>query len=483
MKHCARKKALHRKPVKRTAKHRQPHPAYMILFILTAVFYFGMAIYFSFHLLPGTTINNIPFSNNTCENVTKYFRNQIRDYQLTLQLADGSTTVIDSASISLTYDGNKAIQTIFDEQPVFAWPAYLWRTQHLTVPLNVTYNIEAMDSVLLSFVPPSPEALIPSASAEPEFNGDTFVIKPEVYGNEINPEQLRKTIDHAVTTLTPTVNLLEQHCYQKPKYTSNSKAVQEACRILNQYCSTSITYQIGNQTEVIDKSVISSWLTWDENMNVSVNRDAVTAFYRDFGTRYDTLRSERTFTTPTGKNAVVSGGTYGWSVDEAAEIEYILSILESGQSVTKEPAYVQTAAAHANPDWGNTYIEVDLTEQHMWYLQNNTVVFECDVVTGEPIPEKETPTGVFFIMEKLRNKTLIGAPDPITNEPSYRQPVKYWARVTGTGIGFHDADWQTAFGGSRYLYYGSHGCINMRPSDAAAFYDMISVGDPVIIHN
>ncbi|MBS5129001.1 MAG: L,D-transpeptidase family protein [Lachnospiraceae bacterium] len=50
-------------------------------------------------------------------------------------------------------------------------------------------------------------------------------------------------------------------------------------------------------------------------------------------------------------------------------------------------------------------------------------------------------------------------------------------------MGFHDADWQTAFGGSRYLYYDPHGCINMRPFDAAAFYDMISVGDPVIIHN
>lgn len=483
MKHTAKTHTPHRKASRKTSRKNPFRPMYILFFLLTALFYFGMAIYFSSHLLPGTTINGLPFSNKTFDSVTKYFRDQIRDYQLTLQMADGTTAIIDSASIALTYNGDEAIQTVFDHQPVFAWPTYLWRTQHLTVPLDITYNIEAMNSALLSLAPQTAEAVVSSVSAQPEFNGDSFIIKPEVYGNEMNQEQLHKTVDSAIVTLSPTVDLLKQHCYLEPKYTTASEAVQNACQILNQYCSTSITYQIGSQTEVIDKSTIASWLIWDEDMNVSVNRDAVTSFYREFGTRYDTLRSQRTFTTPTGKSAVVSGGTYGWSVDEAAEIEYILSILESGQAITKEPAYVQRAASRDGLDWGSTYIEVDLAKQHMWYLQNNTVVFECDVVTGAPVPEKATPTGVFFIMEKLRNKTLIGTPDPITQEPSYRQPVEYWARVTGTGIGFHDADWQTAFGGSRYLSYGSHGCINMKPSDASVFYDMISVGDPVIIHD
>ena len=33
-------------------------------------------------------------------------------------------------------------------------------------------------------------------------------------------------------------------------------------------------------------------------------------------------------------------------------------------------------------DLGNTYIEVDLTEQYMWYYQDGNVIFESDIVSG-----------------------------------------------------------------------------------------------------
>ena len=56
-------------------------------------------------------------------------------------------------------------------------------------------------------------------------------------------------------------------------------------------------------------------------------------------------------------------------------------------------------------------------------------------------------------------------------------------RVTWTGIGFHDAKWQTAFGGELYkTRKGSHGCINMPPALAGQLYDMLQVGCPVVIH-
>ena len=76
----------------------------------------------------------------------------------------------------------------------------------------------------------------------------------------------------------------------------------------------------------------------------------------------------------------------------------------------------------------------------------------------------------------------MGETDPATGQPIYETPVAYWMRVTWTGIGFHDATWQSAFGGSRYQTNGSHGCINMPYDQAAALYDMLSVGTPVVMH-
>lgn len=116
----------------------------------------------------------------------------------------------------------------------------------------------------------------------------------------------------------------------------------------------------------------------------------------------------------------------------------------------------------------------------MWYLQNGAVVFESDVVTGKN--STITPPGVYTILEKLSPTVLVGNIDPVTKEPEYRTPVTFWMRVTWSGIGFHDATWQPAFGGDVYLWNGSHGCINMPYYSAQELYSLIQIGVPVVIH-
>ena len=115
----------------------------------------------------------------------------------------------------------------------------------------------------------------------------------------------------------------------------------------------------------------------------------------------------------------------------------------------------------------------------MYYIQNGEVVFEADVVTG--LPGRDTPQGVWYILEKQQDKVLTGEMTA-AGVPEYQTPVSYWLRVTWSGVGFHDATWQSSFGGSRYTYAGSHGCINMSYSDAAELYDLVETGCPVIIH-
>ena len=111
-------------------------------------------------------------------------------------------------------------------------------------------------------------------------------------------------------------------------------------------------------------------------------------------------------------------------------------------------------------------------------------MLETDVVTGEPIPEKETPTGVYALKETTMHEVLVGEIVPETGEPEYRTPVDYWMRITWSGVGFHDATWQSTFGGTlnQIPGVGSHGCINMPYDQAAALYNLISTGTPVIIH-
>lgn len=154
--------------------------------------------------------------------------------------------------------------------------------------------------------------------------------------------------------------------------------------------------------------------------------------------------------------------------------------------IIRDPIYCEggTAVSHSDSDWGTTYIEVDMTEQHMWLVKDGQVVLETDVVTGEPIPRKITPEGVYDILDKKLGAVLTGEIDPSTGQPEYRTRVDYWMRVTWTGIGFHDAIWQSSFGGERFKIpgIGSHGCINMPLDKAKALYEQIEIGYPVIIH-
>ena len=325
----------------------------------------------------------------------------------------------------------------------------------------------------------------PAENAKPEFDGNQYVIKPEVYGNAVDKERLTEQVKVHITEFQPQLDMVETKCYAKPKYVEDSQEVQEACDAMNKYVNASITYPM-NEPVVVDKALISQWLQVDGEMKVSLNTEAMKQWFTAFGDKYDTQGTTRTFTTPAGKSATVTGGTYGWSIDEDTELVNLQNSILNGEVVTREPAYYAggTAAAHSGQDWGNTYAEVDMSAQHMWYVQNGQVVLETDVVTGEPIPSKITPEGVYSLMWKQPNSVLVGDINPDTGEPAYRTKVKYWMQVTSSGVGFHDATWQTAFGGTLYQIpgTGSHGCINMPLDQAGALFNMIEPGIPVIFH-
>lgn len=153
--------------------------------------------------------------------------------------------------------------------------------------------------------------------------------------------------------------------------------------------------------------------------------------------------------------------------------------IQSGAQTTREPVYSMRANSYGVNDLGNTYIEVDLTEQYMWYYQDGNVIFESDIVSGlASDPERKTPPGIFTLYYKKSPDVLRGT-KKADGTYSYEQPVTYWMPFNG-GIGFHDADWQPYFGGDRYLTGGSHGCINMPPDKAGELYNIIQYNVPIV---
>ena len=125
-------------------------------------------------------------------------------------------------------------------------------------------------------------------------------------------------------------------------------------------------------------------------------------------------------------------------------------------------------------DVGDTYVEIDLSEQHMWYIVDNNIYVSTPVVTGN-YGSMDTPTGVFSVQSMATDVSLVG--------DDYVSFVEYWIAFIGSSYGIHDASWRSEFGGDIYKGDGSHGCVNTPYSAVQKIYRHIDVGTPVIVHD
>ena len=350
----------------------------------------------------------------------------------------------------------------------------------LQIEVGVTYDKKALDEKIASLKSVTNEKPVETASAKPVFDGNQFVIQKEVYGNRVDVESLTKAVEEHLNGFVDTLNMEEEKCYVQPKYFSDSKEVAEARDAMNKYLKANITYDFTPHKEVVDQKVISGWLTVDENMKVTFQKEKVKEYIKSLAKKYDTSGKPRSFVTANGNTVEVRNGVYGWKINQKKEYEKLVANIEAGETVTREPEYSRRAKSHEGNDFGNTYVEIDLTRQHLWFIRDGQKIMESDVVTGNPNKGNATPQGVYTLTYKTKNAVLRGPKQP-DGSYEWESPVDYWMPFNG-GIGMHDAQWQSSFGGSRYQSHGSHGCVNMPLEKAKEIYGYIDAGTPVICH-
>lgn len=442
--------------------------------------YLGLAVYFGSHFYFFTKINGNEFSAKSVEKVEEFMKQQVDGYQLTLQENDGKTESITGKDISLTYRPGKELEKAVKAQNAFLWPRAFFKKDNLKIPVGVEYDKEALNGVISKLGCVTNAEPVESVSAMPVFDGNQFTIQKEVIGNRVDTEAFTKAIEEHLGGFLDTLDMEEKGCYVAPKYFSDSPEVAAAQEKMNKYLAANITYDFTPHTEVVDKTVISQWLTVDENMQAVFQTDKVKEYIQSLADKYDTSGKPRSFVTANGNTVEVKNGVYGWKIDQEEEYNQLVANIEAGDTAKREPAYKRRAQSHEGNDFGNTYAEVDLTSQKMWFIKDGQVVLESPVVTGKPSTGNATPQGTYTVTYTQKGAVLRGKLRP-DGTREYESPVDYWMPFNG-GIGFHDASWQSAFGGSRYLTHGSHGCINMPREKAQQLFGYLKAGTPVICH-
>lgn len=243
----------------------------------------------------------------------------------------------------------------------------------------------------------------------------------------------------------------------------------------------SVTYQLpNNQTEVLDGLTIATWVNGSQGLTVSVDAAKVADYVQGLRNKYDTPAGTQTWQSADGTTKSIKTN-YGWHIDQAKETEALIANIQSLQSVTREPVYASRAVQTEMPQWGKTFVEIDISSQHVYFYQNGNCVWDSKCVTGTATdPDRATPTGVFALKYKQRDRVLRGRINPQTGKPSYESPVAYWMPFNGN-IGLHDANWRSSFGGNIYLKSGSHGCINLPPKNAKTLYELITPGTVIVV--
>lgn len=440
--------------------------------VLLAAAYAGVGYYFHDHFYPGTVINEMNFSLGTADTAEEKIKEDAEDYLLAIHDREDRVTYISGKDIDYHYESDGSIQKVMDKQNSMLWPLYISKDHSHTVNVKLTYDesklvklVEGMDCFKEENIEKPEDAYL-------KYTDNGYEIVPEKKGNQPLEEQIMLDVK-AVIEERQTVLKLNDSDYMQPAVTSEDPKLQEKLQVTEKYKNMSITYEIEGSEQVLDGQTILSWLTINDDLSVTVDPDMAASYAQQLASKYNTYAATRSFVTTNGDTIKIGGGDYGWVIDKKGEAARIIEDIEKGESVTREPEYEQRAFVEGADDIGNTYIEIDYTNQHLWYYKDGSILMDSDLVSGNLNNGNGSPDGVFKIISRQSPATLVG--EDYESDVTYFMPFAY-------NVGLHDASWRSNFGGSIYKNSGSHGCINL-PYDAAdTIYKNVELGTPVVAY-
>ena len=445
--------------------------------------YIAAGVHFSDHFYPSTKFFGIKASGLTVEEVKRQVEKKVEGYQLQIKgrsssgSNSGAGDRITADEVGMKYRDNGMIDRAMRQQYPAVWPATLLKT--ILAPneetLGTEYDSSLADSVIRNLTVFDSSRVIEPRNAELKYTADGAVITKEVMGTRLDYDKTKTAIIHALDDGSTSIDLEKEGLYQNPEVYADDDALNEKANALNLVLGANVTLEMGDQSVQINPEMTAeTFLSLDMDGNYYVDDSKVSSYIVKLADKTDTVGRKRTFHTSLGTTVELEGGDYGWTLDADSTAQELEEALKEKKKGTLEPVYFTTGLCRDKNDIGNTYVEIDLTNQHMWFYKNGSLIVDTPVVTGNPQKNNETPSGgVWSLKGKYRNATLKGE--------GYATPVDYWLPFNG-GVGIHDLQKRYYFGGSVYNGAGSHGCINTPLAAVKLIYNGIEDGTPVVVY-
>ena len=469
------------------SNHKKPVLICGIVVLVLLVVYLAGMLYYNDKFLNGTMVNGSDVGGMTLQKANDQLSKKVNGQSLKLIFNDGQSEVLQSAQLGVSYNKDNSLNQLMKNQNKWAWFIGFFKNEKNTLTDLIQISDENLTNGTASMEHAKEENQIAPTDAYIQYKDGSFSIIEETLGSKFNTEELVKNIKVALSEGKQQLDVTKANGYVKPQVYKDDQDLNNQLKAANEYCLSTITYTTPKGKEIaLDGSTLITWLSKQDDgsytKDESVFKEKLTAFVKELASQYNSIGATRTFTGKDGQSHTVSGGTYGFRVSTDSEVSALLKMINENKSENNRiPEHTGQLPSGENGGLGTTYLEINITKQHLWFVKDGSVVLESDFVSGkESDSTRLTPSGTYYIYNKERNRVLRGTKQP-NGKYEYESPVSYWMPFN-KGIGLHDASWRSTFGGDIYINSGSHGCINLPTGFAGSLYSQIYVNLPVVVY-
>lgn len=469
------------------SNHKKPVLICGIVVLVLLIVYLAGMLYYNDKFLNGTMVNGSDVGGMTLQKANDQLSKKVNGQSLKLIFNDGQNEVLQSAQLGVSYNKDNSLNQLMKNQNKWAWFIGFFKNEKNTLTDLIQISDENLTNGIASMEHAKEENQIAPTDAYIQYKDGSFSIIEETLGSKFNIEELVKNIKVALSEGKQQLDVTKANGYVKPHVYKDDQDLNNQLKAANEYCLSAITYTTPKGKEIaLDGSTLITWLSKQDDgsytKDESVFKEKLTAFVKELASQYNSIGVTRTFTGKDGQSHTVSGGTYGFRVSTDSEVSALLKMINENKSENNRiPEHTGQLPSGENGGLGTTYLEINITKQHLWFVKDGSVVLESDFVSGkESDPTRLTPSGTYYIYNKERNRVLRGTKQP-NGKYEYESPVSYWMPFN-KGIGLHDASWRSTFGRDIYINSGSHGCINLPTGFAGSLYSQIYVNLPVAVY-
>ncbi|MBO4902477.1 MAG: L,D-transpeptidase/peptidoglycan binding protein [Lachnospiraceae bacterium] len=450
----------------------------LCVILALCLLYGAVTAFYQTRYMPGTVISGYAAGNHSVAELNSALTRNVADYTLTLSLEDGASEVLQGGDFAYGVSYERSLAKILASQKSYEWPWYLFYPATYQAEPETVYDEGQLLAVLSELDCYRMKEENASALVAIENRMNHFTLRDD-RKDAIEPAKATEMVLAALKTGESSCDLTG--AYVKPEATAMQEQVLKRWEAVEKIQNAVVTYEDGDVSLVVDRHDFAPWITVDSDKqpildadgNVILDEEKVREFLSKVSDTFNTDQKDRIWNKYKGGTVSLPSRNKGYIVDEDAELTALMNTVSKGYREIRKPYYSQEGTGHGNGEVGDTYVEVDLGHQKLYYFEKGALKLQSDIVTGCKRYHYDTPSMITSIYYMQKNRTLHGE--------NYATFVYYWMAFYNH-YGLHDATWRSKFGGDIYQTDGSHGCVNMPKENAAKLYDMVHVGTPVVLY-